>query len=52
MSRSRATLADVARLAGLSKTAASMVLNGREGTRLSAEAHRRVLDNLSKRDRL
>jgi LacI family transcriptional regulator len=42
MSRSRATLADVARLAGLSKTAASMVLNGREGTRLSADAHRRV----------
>ncbi len=42
MSRRRATLADVARLAGLSKTAASMVLNGREGTRLSAEAHRRV----------
>jgi LacI family transcriptional regulator len=42
MSRARATLADVARLAGLSKTAASMVLNGREGTRLSAEAHRRV----------
>jgi LacI family transcriptional regulator len=42
MSRSRATLADVARLAGLSKTAASMVLNGREGTRLSAEAHRKV----------
>jgi LacI family transcriptional regulator len=42
MSRSRVTLADVARLAGLSKTAASMVLNGREGTRLSAEAHRRV----------
>ncbi|WP_233558963.1 LacI family DNA-binding transcriptional regulator [Micromonospora radicis] len=28
--------------AGLSKTAASMVLNGREGTRLSAEAHQRV----------
>ncbi|HEX5993632.1 MAG TPA: LacI family DNA-binding transcriptional regulator [Jiangellales bacterium] len=42
MSRNRATLADVARLAGLSKTAASMVLNGREGTRLSADAHRRV----------
>jgi LacI family transcriptional regulator len=42
MTRSRATLADVARRAGLSKTAASMVLNGREGTRLSAEAHRRV----------
>jgi LacI family transcriptional regulator len=35
-------LADVARRAGLSKTAASMVLNGREGTRLSAEAHQRV----------
>lgn len=42
MQRRRATLADVARLAGLSKTAASMVLNGREGTRLSADAHRRV----------
>jgi LacI family transcriptional regulator len=42
MTSSRATLADVARLAGLSKTAASMVLNGREGTRLSADAHRRV----------
>src|SRR5688572_27242671 len=38
----RATLADVARRAGLSKTAASMVLNGREGTRLSADAHQRV----------
>lgn len=42
MTRSRATLADVARRAGLSKTAASMVLNGREGTRLSADAHQRV----------
>jgi LacI family transcriptional regulator len=42
MGRERATLADVARRAGLSKTAASMVLNGREGTRLSAEAHQRV----------
>lgn len=42
MSQRRATLADVARRAGLSKTAASMVLNGREGTRLSADAHRRV----------
>ncbi|MFY1653860.1 LacI family DNA-binding transcriptional regulator [Solwaraspora sp. WMMB762] len=40
--RNRATLADVARRAGLSKTAASMVLNGREGTRLSVEAHQRV----------
>ncbi|MEV4758508.1 LacI family DNA-binding transcriptional regulator [Micromonospora sp. NPDC049559] len=42
MGRNRATLADVAQRAGLSKTAASMVLNGREGTRLSAEAHQRV----------
>jgi LacI family transcriptional regulator len=42
MAHDRATLADVARRAGLSKTAASMVLNGREGTRLSAEAHQRV----------
>jgi LacI family transcriptional regulator len=42
MPDNRATLADVARRAGLSKTAASMVLNGREGTRLSAEAHQRV----------
>lgn len=42
MGRDRVTLADVARLAGLSKTAASMVLNGREGTRLSADAHQRV----------
>ncbi|WDZ83938.1 LacI family DNA-binding transcriptional regulator [Micromonospora cathayae] len=44
MGRNRATLADVARLAGLSKTAASMVLNGREGSRLSPEAHRRVFE--------
>jgi LacI family transcriptional regulator len=42
MVNNRATLADVARRAGLSKTTASMVLNGREGTRLSAEAHQRV----------
>ncbi|WP_281906073.1 LacI family DNA-binding transcriptional regulator [Phytohabitans aurantiacus] len=42
MAHDRVTLADVARRAGLSKTAASMVLNGREGTRLSAEAHQRV----------
>ncbi|MEV4539956.1 LacI family DNA-binding transcriptional regulator [Asanoa sp. NPDC049518] len=42
MGSNRATLADVARLAGLSKAAASMVLNGREGTRLSPEAHQRV----------
>jgi LacI family transcriptional regulator len=42
MRHHRVTLADVARRAGLSKTAASMVLNGREGTRLSADAHQRV----------
>jgi LacI family transcriptional regulator len=38
----RATLADVARLAGLSPTAASMILNGRPDTRLSRDAHDRV----------
>ena len=38
----RATLADVARLAGLSPTAASMILNGRPDTRLSQDAHDRV----------
>lgn len=43
MGDNRVTLADVARLAGLSKSAVSMVLNGREGTRLSPEAHKRVL---------
>jgi LacI family transcriptional regulator len=43
MGPGRVTLADVARRARLSKTAASMVLNGREGTRLSAEAHQRVI---------
>jgi LacI family transcriptional regulator len=37
------TLADVARRAGLSTTAASRLLNGREGTRLSDDARRRVL---------
>lgn len=42
MGHNRVTLADVARRAGLSKTAVSLVLNGREGTRLSAEAHQRV----------
>jgi LacI family transcriptional regulator len=41
--RRRATLADVARVAGLSKTAASMILTGREDTRLSAEAHAKVM---------
>jgi len=38
----RVTLADVARLAGLSQTAASMILNGRTDTRLSQDAHDRV----------
>lgn len=40
--KKRVTLADVARLAGLSSTAASMILTGRPDTRLSAEAHERV----------
>ncbi len=38
----RPTLADVARLAGLSTTAVSMVLNNRPNTRLSEEAAERV----------
>jgi LacI family transcriptional regulator len=38
----RVTLADVARRAGLSTAAASMILNGRPDTRLSADAHARV----------
>ncbi|TXK19084.1 LacI family DNA-binding transcriptional regulator [Homoserinibacter sp. GY 40078] len=38
----RVTLADVARKAGLSMSAASMILNGRPDTRLSQEAHERV----------
>lgn len=42
MSSKRVTLADVARLAGLSPTAASMILNGRPDTRLSQDAHDRV----------
>jgi len=42
VSSKRATLADVARLAGLSPTSASMILNGRPNTRLSQEAHDRV----------
>ena len=40
--KQRVTLADVARQAGLSKSAASMILNDRPGTRLSMEAHERV----------
>lgn len=39
----RATLADVAKLAGLSRTAASMILTGRPDTRLSEEAHAKVM---------
>jgi LacI family transcriptional regulator len=38
----RVTLADVARRAGLSVSAASMILNGRPDTRLSQDAHDRV----------
>ena len=40
--RKRVTLTDVARKAGLSPAAASMILTGRPDTRLSAEAHERV----------
>lgn len=39
---SRATLADVAALSGMSKSAVSMILNDRPGSRLSAEAAERV----------
>ena len=42
MVKKRVTLADVARLAGLSPSAASMILTGRPDTRLSADAHERV----------
>jgi LacI family transcriptional regulator len=42
MTRRRVTLTDVAERAGLSVTAASLVLNRQPGTRLSAEAHQRV----------
>lgn len=42
MHKKRVTLADVARLAGLSTTAASMILTGRPDTRLSADAHAKV----------
>lgn len=38
----RATLADVAALAGLSKTAVSLILNERPGSRLSADAVEKV----------
>lgn len=42
MAKKRVTLADVARLAGLSTTAASMILTGRPDTRLSPDAHAKV----------
>jgi LacI family transcriptional regulator len=42
VSRSRVTLAEVAKLAGLSPSAASLILNNRPDTRLSQEAHDRV----------
>jgi LacI family transcriptional regulator len=40
--KKRPTLADVAARAGLSKTAVSLVLNNRPGSRLSAEAAQRI----------
>ncbi|MEV4954070.1 LacI family DNA-binding transcriptional regulator [Paenarthrobacter nitroguajacolicus] len=40
----RITLADVAERAGVSRTAASLILNGRENTRLSVDARRRVFE--------
>ncbi|MGQ4383761.1 LacI family DNA-binding transcriptional regulator [Streptomyces sp. SAS_270] len=43
MPKPRVTLADVARRAGLSTTAVSLVLNKRKGTRLSEDARQRVL---------
>lgn len=43
MAGKRVTLADVARRAGLSSSAASMILNGRPDTRLSQDAHDRVI---------
>jgi len=48
MAGKRVTLADVARLAGLSPTSASMILNGRPNTRLSQEAHDRVFEAAKK----
>lgn len=44
MGARRATLADVAREAGVSKTTASFVLSGREDMRISDDATRRVRD--------
>jgi LacI family transcriptional regulator len=42
MERKRVTIADVARHAGLSRTAVSLILNNRVGTRLSPDAVERV----------
>ncbi|MBS3848504.1 LacI family DNA-binding transcriptional regulator [Devosia sp. BSSL-BM10] len=42
MGKKRVTLADVAKLAGLSTSAASMIMTGRPDTRLSADAHAKV----------
>ncbi len=42
MPASRTTMADVARQAGVSRTAVSLVLNNREGTRLSEEVADRI----------
>ena len=46
--KKRVTLADVAKLAGLSTAAASMILTGRPDTRLSAEAHAKVHEAATK----
>lgn len=44
MAERPATSADVARLAGVSRTAVSLVLNDRDGRNVSAESRRRVLE--------
>ncbi|GAA4195915.1 LacI family DNA-binding transcriptional regulator [Microbacterium oryzae] len=42
MTQKRPTLADVAKLSGMSKTAVSLILNDRPGSRLSPEAAERI----------
>lgn len=42
--RGRPTMTDVARIAGVSQSSVSLVLNGMTGARISAETKRRVLD--------